>query len=92
MLKPKHRVVKIPLRDAAEALPLPIIANGAIATVHFGEGRTIPVLIIDTSTRPDAENFITSQYWSKIVGDAESSWSFKKRPECFTSALATKLH
>lgn len=78
-MKPKRHVVKIPLRDAVEAHPVPIIADGLIATALLGEGRTIPVLILDTSTRPDVENFMTSQYWAGIVGDAESSWSFKKR-------------
>ncbi len=79
-MKPKRNIVKIPLRDATEADPVPIVADGAMATALWGEGRMIPVLIIDTSTRPDVENFITSQYWAEIVGDTESSWSFKKRP------------
>ena len=87
MVKPRPNIVEIPVRDAAEALPVPIIADGAIATVRWGEGRTIPVLIIDTSTRPDLENFVTSQYWTEIVGDAESIWSFKKRPRGFPRPL-----
>ena len=80
VVKPRRNIVQVPVRDTAEALPVPIIADGAIATVHWGEGRTIPVLIIDTSTRPDVENFIGSQHRTQIVGDAESMWSFNKRP------------
>ena len=36
----------------------------------------IPVLILDTSTRPDVEKLITAQYRSEIVGDVMSDWSF----------------
>ena len=79
MVKPKRHIVEIPIQDVAESHPVPIIADGAIATVLWGEGRMIPVLILDTSIRPDIENFITSQYWAEMVGDTESSWSFKKR-------------
>lgn len=74
----RHRV-KIPLRDAIEAHPVPVIADGAIAMARLGEGRTIPVLILDTSARPDVENLITSQLRAGIVGDVESRWSFKRR-------------
>lgn len=77
-MKKKPNIVEIPVRDAVVANPVPIIADGAIATVLWGEGRMIPVLILDTSTRPDVESFIASQYWTEIVGDTESSWSFKK--------------
>lgn len=78
-MKQKPKIVEIPVRDAVEANPIPIVADGAIATVLWGEGRMIPVMILDTSTRPDVENFITSQYRAEIVGDTESSWSFTKR-------------
>ena len=76
---PRRQVAKIPLRDAIEADPVPIVADGAIATALWGEGRTIPVLILDTSTRPDVENLVKAQYWAQLVGDADSSWTIKKR-------------
>ena len=69
-------VAEIALRDGKEATPVPIVADGAIATAYWGEGRMIPVLILDTSTRPDVENLITAQYRSEIVGDVMSDWTF----------------
>ena len=50
-----------------------------MATATFGEGRMIPVLILDTSTRADFEKLISFQVSANILGDAESVWTFKKR-------------
>ena len=75
-MKPRRHLAEIPLRHENEANPVPIVADGAMGTALLGEGRMIPVLILDTSARPDVEKLITSQYWSGMVGDATSIWSF----------------
>ncbi len=50
-----------------------IINDGAIATVGMGEGRLVPLVIIDTSERPDIEELVrVHQYVGP--GDAKSAW------------------
>lgn len=64
--------IKLPNYDYKE--PVPIIADGSIASVNFGEGRTIPVLIIDTTKRPDITDLVNIQE-EQPPGDVKSSWS-----------------
>ena len=48
-------------RPGAKALqhhPVPILADAAIATEKIGNGKLIPVLILDTSERPDVAELI----------------------------------
>lgn len=53
--------------------PVPIAADAAISTVIFGEGRLIPLLILNTSNRPDIEDMIKAQVHLP-PGDVESQW------------------
>jgi hypothetical protein len=54
--------------------PVPIVADAAIATEWMGDGRLIPLVILDTTDRPDLEEFIRiHQYVSP--GDADSQWA-----------------
>lgn len=78
-MKPKTRWVKIPLRHPAEANAVPIVADATVATALLGEGRTIPLLILDTSDRPDIETMVEAQSRLDLTGDATSSWSFQRR-------------
>ena len=74
----KWRSVEIPVSHPSEADPVPIVRDGIVATVAQTYGRWIPVLILDTSTRPDIETMVRA-HGELGPGDAISGWSFKTR-------------
>lgn len=74
----RRPIVKIPLRHPSEASPVMIVADGTVAMTAMGEGRNIPLLILDTSSRPDIETMVRA-HKEFGPGDATSFWSFKKR-------------
>ena len=78
MRLPGHPWVKIPLRHPSEMNPVPIVADGMIATAVMGEGRHIPLLILDTSSRPDIETMVLA-HQEFGPGDVIFVWSFKER-------------
>jgi hypothetical protein len=70
-MKPKK--VKITFRSKLEASPVTIVWDGAISTMGVGEGRIIPLVIIDGSDRPDIEELIRIHQYLPS-GDVESQW------------------
>ena len=70
--------VEIPLRHASEATPVPIIGDGLVATGLIGEGRHIPLLILDTSSRQDIETMVQA-HPEFGQGDVTSIWTFNRR-------------
>ena len=74
----KWRRVEMPLRHPSEADPVPIAGDGMVATVIQSYGRWIPVLILDTSSRPDIETLVRA-HGELGPGDAISGWTFKTR-------------
>ena len=75
----KRTKVEVPLRHAAESLPVPIVADGSIATTGTAGSRLVPVLIIDTSHRPDIEVMVRA-HQQFGPGDVTSFWMFNRRP------------
>ena len=67
-----HRVI--------DAEPVPIVADASIANVAIGDGRMIPLLILDTSKRPDIEDMVKAQHQMRGQGDLTASWG---RPDTF---------
>lgn len=63
-----------------------MVGDGAIATVTLGEGRMIPVVIIDTSERPDVEDLIKAQE-QQPPGDVESRWGRLSRSKQYISLV-----
>ena len=53
--------------------PLRIVADAAIATRNCGEGRLIPLIILDTTERPDIEELIRI-HQHITPGDVETQW------------------
>jgi hypothetical protein len=53
------------------------VADAAIATETLGYGRLIPLVILDTSDRPDLEEFIRVHQYSG-PGDVVSQWATLK--------------
>ena len=74
----KWRSWEIPLSHPSEADPVPIVGDGTVATAAQTYGRNIPVLILDTSSRPDIETMVRA-HGELGPGDATSGWSFKPR-------------
>lgn len=68
----------IKLSNKAEKESVPIISDAAVATRGLANGRIIPLLIIDTSLRPDIEDMIRAHKHIE-AGDAESVWSIPSR-------------
>lgn len=65
---------KTRLPSPESAKPVPIVGDGAIATTIIGEGRMIPVVIIDTSERSDIEDLVKAHELQQ-PGDTQCSWS-----------------
>ncbi|MDP8267121.1 MAG: hypothetical protein P9L97_00205 [Candidatus Tenebribacter davisii] len=72
-MKNKWHSEFIEITNEVNKEPVPIIADGSIATVHFGDGRNIQVLIIDTTKRPDIVDLVKAQE-EQPPGDVKSTW------------------
>jgi hypothetical protein len=69
----RFRSGSIELNHQREKNALRIVADGAIAHPGVSEGRLIPLVILDTKSRPDLEEFIrVHQYVG--AGDVKSQW------------------
>ena len=68
-------------RRVLDTEPVPIVADASIANVAVGDGRMIPLLILDTSKRPDIEDMVDALDPNiRSQGDHTSSWG---RPDTF---------
>ena len=67
------------VQHPAEAEPVPIVADASIARVDVGDGRMIPLLILDTSKRPDIEDMINAHRHMGGQGDVDVSWGRPNR-------------
>ncbi len=74
MAKDKWRREAVRVRHPAEAEPVPIVADAGIATVAVGDGRMIPLLILDTSRRPDIEDMVKAHHALEGQGDVKAQW------------------
>lgn len=74
----KLRRRTIPLRHPAEACPVSIVSDASIATRGVADGRLIPLLILDTSDRPDIESMVQA-HESFDSGDVVSTWGLRSR-------------
>jgi hypothetical protein len=61
------------MNSVEEAQLVPIVGDAAIATVGVGHGRLIPLIIIDTTTRPDLAEVVEAQAHLP-VGDVVVQW------------------
>jgi hypothetical protein len=72
--------MKVPLRHAAEADAVLIVSDATVATRAYADGRLIPLLILDTSKRPDIDAMILA-HRDLGPGDATSMWGQRSRFE-----------
>ena len=61
------------LNNEREAKPVWIVADAAMATVVIGDGRLIPLLILDTTERDDIDNLVRMQA-DVPPGDVSCQW------------------
>ena len=78
MTPPKPSRIAIPITHPSQTKPVPIVADGSVASADIGEGRHIPVLILDTVNRPDIVTMVRA-HQEVGSGDVISYWSFKRR-------------
>jgi hypothetical protein len=71
-----------------ETKPVPIVADAALAMGAIGDGRLIPLVIVDTTERPDLEELIRVQQYVP-AGDITVQWGeVEGRPKkCSANAL-----
>ena len=55
--------------------PVPIVADGAIGTGKIAEGKILPVLLLDTSERPDLKQLIDNHEHTG-PGDVQTTWVY----------------
>jgi hypothetical protein len=67
------RKIEVSLRHPREARPVPIVADAAVSTRGVHGGKMLPVLLLDTSNRPDVAEFIRV-HESLGPGDVEFNW------------------
>ena len=70
----KPRKAEIKVRNAYEKSPLRIVADAVIAIRGLGGGRLIPLVILDTSDRPDVEEYIRVHQAATKPGDVKVQW------------------
>lgn len=83
-MKNKWHYENVRFNDPAEAKPLRIIHDGGIASQGLGEGRLFPLIIIDTSARPDVQDMITA-HKNVGPGDATTGWAKLSKTKQFLS-------
>lgn len=72
-MKKGFRKAKVTLRHNREAPPVRIVWDAAIAAGVIGDGRLIPLVILDTSDRPDVAELIRV-HQHLTPGDAACQW------------------
>lgn len=64
----------IPVNADVEMVPVPVVWDAVVATQALAGGRMIPLLIVDTTSRPDIDSMIQAH---RLIGpgDVQSVWS-----------------
>ena len=84
------REVTIPLFHPREGKALRIVGEGAIAHPAAVEGKMVPVVILDTSERPDIDEFIRL-HAHIAAGDAKTQWGTKAGDQDIVRLILTFL-
>jgi hypothetical protein len=78
MNKRRKYKTEILLSSEIEMLPVPIVSDALVASRDVADGRALPVLIIDTSSRSDIEDMIKIHKQIR-TGDVRSIWSLNSK-------------
>ena len=74
--RPLIRLTNARAPEPHEIAPVPIVGDGAIATEQVLGGRLVPVLILDTSQRPDVAELVRVHQFLP-PGDVTSVWGYR---------------
>jgi hypothetical protein len=100
----KFKLTEIPVKNAYEASPVRIVADGTISTFDVGDGRMLPVIILDASQRLDIREYILLHQgrdpgdvlvrWGRMLGHADTVMLFLafERPAEMNVIIAFDLH
>lgn len=66
---------------------LPIIRDGAVATMQIAGGRMMPALRLDGTGRPDIADMIEYHICHKDGGDVTTKWGLLKDPKGYVALL-----
>lgn len=66
--------ISIPLRHPRERQAVPIVSDAAIMSEGIADGRLLPLLILDTTERPDIDEVVLAHQDPNTSGDVNSSW------------------
>jgi hypothetical protein len=77
MRKPWRRET-LKTERASEAVPVPIVSDALIASRGIGEGRMIPLVILDTSERLDIDELVRA-HQEHAPGDTSTIWARRSR-------------
>ena len=70
---PRRSKFAIPVNHPEQAKPVPIVSDGLVGTAAVDDGRTVPVIVIDTSSRRDIDRLVLAH--KKLgPGDVVSGW------------------
>lgn len=69
----KAKIIDIPLRDRRERYPVRIVADAALSTRGLHGGRLLPLVLLDTSDRPDVAELIRIHEYHG-PGDVQTQW------------------
>jgi hypothetical protein len=72
-MRSKLKQLEVQLRSEREKRPVPIVADAAIASTVLGHGKLIPLVILDTTDRPDVEEFVRIHSFLS-PGDVTVAW------------------
>jgi hypothetical protein len=83
----KSKKVEIPMKHDWEAQPARIVSDAVMATVGVGDGRLIPLVIIDSAERPDIEELVRV-HEHLPPGDVKVQWGdLKSSPDSIALLL-----
>ena len=69
----KAKIVDIPLKNRYERHPVRIVADAAVSTRGLHGGRLLPLVLLDTSDRPDVAELIRIHQYHRL-GDVRAQW------------------
>ncbi|MBN1461672.1 MAG: hypothetical protein JXA57_19240 [Armatimonadetes bacterium] len=79
-MKKNWKKANIRFNSPIESILVPIVADAAVATRGVGDGRFIPLLILDTTSRPDLQELIRV-HGHLGPGDVNSLWARPPRTQ-----------
>ena len=69
---------KISFANAIELVPLKIVSDAGVSNSTLADGRLVPVLLVDCSSRPDIKDLIKAHAYIS-PGDVKTQWGKRSK-------------